>query len=96
MGKPAAVIGSHHVCPHKTRRVAHVGGPVVTGSPNVFISGIPAARVGDQLACVGPPDSVSSGSSSVKINGKPVARAGDSTAHGGKIVTGISSVLIGG
>ncbi len=53
MGKPAAVLGSHHVCPKKTNKVSHVGGPVVVGSPNVKISGIPAARQGDKLSCVG-------------------------------------------
>ncbi|CAE6955448.1 hypothetical protein ACOMICROBIO_NCLOACGD_04626 [Vibrio sp. B1ASS3] len=66
MGKPAAVLGSHHMCPKKTNKVPHVGGPVVVGSPNVKISGIPAARQGDKLSCVGPPDTISSGSSSVK------------------------------
>ncbi|CAE6952786.1 hypothetical protein ACOMICROBIO_LMKGKHOH_05271 [Vibrio sp. B1FIG11] len=96
MGKPAAVLGSHHVCPKKTNKVSHVGGPVVVGSPNVKISGIPAARQGDKLSCVGPPDTISSGSSSVKINGKPAARLGDATAHGGKIVAGNSAILIGG
>ncbi|YCO02224.1 PAAR domain-containing protein [Vibrio sp. VNB-15] len=96
MGKPAAVLGSHHVCPAKTGKVPHQGGPVAVGSANVKISGIPAARQGDKLVCVGPPDSVSSGSSSVKINGKPAARLGDSTAHGGKIVAGVATVLIGG
>ena len=35
------------------------------------------------------------GSSSVFINGLPAARMGDSTVHGGKIVTGCFTVLIG-
>ncbi len=96
MSKPSAVIGCFHICPKKTGKIPHIGGPVVGGSPNVFISGIPAARVGDKLVCVGPPDSISEGSSSVKINSKPAARVGDSSAHGGKIVSGIPSVLIGG
>lgn len=68
MGKPAAVIGSMHVCPKVTEKVPHVGGPVVVGSPNVKIGGLPAARKGDKLVCVGPPDTVSEGSSSVFIN----------------------------
>ncbi len=96
MGKSSAVIGCFHLCPKKTGKVPHVGGPVVVGSPNVFIAGIPAARVGDKLVCVGPPDSISTGSSIVKINGKPAARAGDSTSHGGIIVAGVASVRIGG
>nr|WP_274884443.1 PAAR domain-containing protein [Vibrio harveyi] len=66
------------------------------GSPNVNITGLPAARKGDKLICVGPPDSISSGSSSVKINGKPAARLGDSTSHGGKILVGNPTVVIGG
>ena len=96
MGKPSAGIGSFHVCPKKTGKIPHVGGPVVMGSPNVKIGGIPAARQGDKLVCVGPPDSISAGSSSVKINGKAAARAGDATSHGGRIVIGNPTVLIGG
>jgi len=96
MGKPAARITDMHVCP-KTNPgpVPHVGGPIAMGSPNVLIGSLPAARVGDMAICVGPPDKVSAGSSGVLINGKAAARLGDSTAHGGKIVVGCSTVLIG-
>lgn len=96
MSRPAAVIGSMHLCPMQNGLVPHVGGPVVQGSPNVFIGSLPAARVGDKLVCVGPPDTIAQGSSSVLINGKPAARLGDSTAHGGKIIIGNPTVLIGG
>ena len=96
MSKPASVIGSMHVCPAVTGYVPHVGGPVAQGSPDVFIGSIPAARVGDKLVCVGPPDTIVQGSSSVFINGKPSARLGDSTAHGGVLVAGNPTVLIGG
>ncbi|NMV27624.1 type VI secretion protein, partial [Vibrio parahaemolyticus] len=41
MGKPAAILGSFHLCPKKTGKIPHVGGPVVVGSPNVTIGGIP-------------------------------------------------------
>ncbi|WP_394203306.1 PAAR domain-containing protein [Shewanella waksmanii] len=96
MAMPAATLTSMHVCPKvNPGPVPHVGGPVVVGSPNVLIGSLPAARQGDKLVCVGPPDSISAGSSSVMINGKPAARMGDSTAHGGKIVVGNPSVLIG-
>jgi len=61
----------------------------------VLIGGMPAACVGDMAVCAGPPDSIASGSSSVMIGGKPAARMGDSTAHGGKIVVGCPTVLIG-
>ncbi|WNO61004.1 PAAR domain-containing protein [Rheinheimera sp. MMS21-TC3] len=97
MGKPAAVIGMMHLCPKvQPGPVPHVGGPIIAGSPNVSICGIPAARKGDKLVCVGPPDTINSGSSTVFINGKNAARLGDSTAHGGKIILGIPNVLIGG
>ncbi|WP_404343668.1 PAAR domain-containing protein [Pseudoalteromonas mariniglutinosa] len=96
MAKPAATIGHLHICPKVTAKVPHVGGPVVAGSPNVLIGNMPAARQGDMAICVGPPDSISSGSSTVKINGKPAARLGDGTSHGGKIVIGNPTVLIGG
>ena len=95
MGKPAARISDMHVCPKRTGKIPHVGGPVVAGSPDVIIGGQPAARVGDMAVCVGPPDKVSSGFSTVLVNGKPLARMGDSTSHGGKIVTGFPTVLIG-
>lgn len=66
------------------------------GQPTVLILGMPAARVGDMTICVGPPDKVSKGSSSVVIGNKPAARLGDSTAHGGVVVMGAFTVMIGG
>ena len=42
------------------------------------------------------PDVVVMGSTTVMICKKPAARMGDSTAHGGKIVVGCPTVLIGG
>ena len=96
MGKPAARIGDMHVCPKMNPGpVPHVGGPIVLGAPTVLIGSMPAARVGDMAVCVGPPDKVSAGSSTVIISGKPAARLGDSSAHGGKIVAGCPTVLIG-
>ncbi|MEI8618369.1 PAAR domain-containing protein [Pseudoalteromonas sp. B193] len=84
------------MCPKTIGTVPHVGGPVVIGSTNVLIGGMPAARKGDMMVCIGPPDSIKSGSGSVKINGKPAARMGDDSSHGGKIVVGNPTVLIGG
>ncbi|PPC75596.1 hypothetical protein C4K68_19530 [Pokkaliibacter plantistimulans] len=95
MGKPAATVGHFHTCPKYDGRTPHVGGPVVTGSPNVFINGMPAARVGDTLICCGPPDTIKEGSATVFINGMPAARMGDGTAHGGVIIGGSGNVLIG-
>jgi len=95
--KPAARISDMHVCPMITGTVPHVGGPILPpGSNNVLIGGLPAARVGDMATCSGPPDSIVSGSATVLINGMPAARLGDSTAHGGSIILGEMTVLIGG
>ena len=95
MGAPAARIGDFHVCPMVTGLVPHVGGPVAMGAPTVLIAGMPAARVGDMCTCVGPPDTIAVGSSTVMIGGMPAARMGDTTAHGGTIVVGAPTVLIG-
>lgn len=85
-----------HVCPLVNGVVPHVGGPILLGSPNVLIGGLPAARVTDMATCVGPPDVIVLGSMTVLINGLPAARMGDQTAHGGTIVLGCLQVLIGG
>lgn len=96
MGMPASRIGDMHVCPMVTGTVPHVGGPVVVpGAPTVIIGGMPAATVGSMCVCVGPPDSVAKGSTTVMLSKKPAARLGDSTAHGGKLVVGCPTVLIG-
>lgn len=97
---PAARLTDFHECPMVTPTVPptpHVGGPIVgPGEPTVLICGLPAAKVGDMLVCVGPPDSIIKGSSTVMIGGMPAARIGDSTAHGGTIMLGAFNVMIGG
>jgi uncharacterized Zn-binding protein involved in type VI secretion len=96
MGQPAARVTDMHVCPMVTGVVPHVGGPILpAGEPTVLIGGMPAARVGDMATCTGPPDSIVAGSGSVMIGGMPAARLGDSTAHGGTIILGEFTVLIG-
>jgi uncharacterized Zn-binding protein involved in type VI secretion len=96
MGKPAARISDMHTCPMVTGLVPHVGGPIIgPGVPNVLIGGMPAAVMGDMVTCVGPPDTIIMGSTGVFIGGKPAARMGDPTAHGGVIVLGCMTVLIG-
>ena len=93
----AARITDMHVCPMVTGTVPHIGGPILPpGEPTVLIGGMPAARLGDMATCNGPPDSIVMGSATVMIGGKPAARMGDSTAHGGTIVLGCSTVIIGG
>ena len=93
---PAARVADMHVCPMVTGIVPHVGGPALPpGEPTVLIGSMPALRVGDMLTCVGPPDTVAMGSTTVMIGNKPAARLGDSTAHGGTIILGCFTVLIG-
>ena len=94
---PAARLTDMHVCPMLTVLVPHVGGPIAgPGAPTVLIGGMPAAVVGDMCVCVGPPDVIAMGSMTVLIGGKPAARMGDLTAHGGTIVLGCPTVIIGG
>lgn len=94
----AARITDMHTCPMvNPGGVPHVGGPILPpGDPTVLIAGMPAARVGDMATCTGPPDSIVKGSATVFIGGKPAARMGDLTAHGGTIVAGCPTVIIGG
>lgn len=94
---PAARIGDMHTCPAvNPGPVPHVGGPIAAGAPTVIICGMPAARVGDMMVCVGPPDTIAKGSGTVHTAGMPQARIGDSSAHGGVIVAGAPTVIVGG
>jgi uncharacterized Zn-binding protein involved in type VI secretion len=100
MGQPAARITDMHTCPMQTPGlppIPHVGGPITgPGVATVLIGKMPAAVLGDMAVCVGTPDTIIVGSATVMIGGKPAARMGDSTAHGGSIVIGFPTVLIGG
>ena len=94
---PAARVSDMHTCPMVTGVVPHVGGPILPPCcPTVMIGFLPAARVTDMATCVGPPDVIVKGSSSVMIGMMPAARIGDQTAHGGVIVLGCFTVMIGG
>lgn len=96
MGLPAARLTDMHVCPMVTGVVPHVGGPIIgPGSPNVFTGGLPQARATDMCVCVGPPDPILPGATTVFINNLLAARLGDMTAHGGIIILGLPTVLIG-
>jgi len=93
---PAARVTDMHVCPAFTATVPHVGGPILpAGEPTVMIGFMPAARVADMAVCVGPPDSITQGEPTVLIGNKPAARLGDPTSHGGVIVLGCPTVMIG-
>jgi uncharacterized Zn-binding protein involved in type VI secretion len=99
MGQPAARVADMHVCPMVTPGVPpipHVGGPILPpGAVTVLIGGMPAARATDMCVCVGPPDVIAMGAPTVLICNLPAARLGDPTAHGGTIVVGFPTVLIG-
>ena len=61
----------------------------------MMVGGIPAATIGSMCVCVGPPDSVILGSFTTMMGSKPAARLGDMTAHGGSIILGCFTVLVG-
>ena len=93
---PAARVTDMHTCPMVTGVVPHIGGPILPpGHPTTLIGFLPAARVGDLATCSGPPDTIVKGSPTVLIGNMPAARMGDNTAHGGVIVLGHPTTLIG-
>ena len=61
-----------------------------------MIGNLPVVTAGRMCVCIGPPDSIEMGSTTVLLSNKPAARMGDSTAHGGKIILGCPTVLVGG
>ncbi|WP_168403489.1 PAAR domain-containing protein, partial [Erwinia amylovora] len=74
-------------------------GQILTGSPNVFINGKPAAiATVSQTGCDrdGPTMQMAQGSARVFINGQPAARVGDKTNCGATVMAGSPSVRIGG
>ncbi len=74
----------------------HKGGPILpSGCVTVLIGGKPAARAGDDAACAGSPDAIAKGSPTVFIGYEEAARLGDVTEHGGAVVQGEASVVIG-
>lgn len=96
---PAARAGDMHMCPMQTPAPApipHVGGPILPLPSTVLIGNMPAVTLGQPCICVGPPDSIVKGSATVLIDNKPAARMGDLTSHGGTIILGFPTVLIGG
>lgn len=76
--------------------------PLVDGSPNVFINGRNAGRLGDKYSphgCVAHPshaDVISAGSTTVFINGIPAGRVGDAVSLSGTVRDGSENVFIGG
>jgi uncharacterized Zn-binding protein involved in type VI secretion len=93
----AARVTDLHSCPKNP------ASPVLPpGEPTVLICFMPAARLGDPVAC-STPEFIASGEDTVLIGGKPAARMGDLTggpnvcpgAGPGVITTGCPTVLIG-
>lgn len=72
------------------------------GSPNVFINGQAAGRVGDKYeshSCIAHPahqDHIAEGSATVFINGIQAGRIGDAVEIGGSVRDGSPNVYIGG
>lgn len=96
MGMPAARLTDMHVCPMVTGIIPHVGGPILAPCAVTVLTGtLPQARVTDMCVCVGPPDMIALGSFTVFAMKLPAARIGDMTVHGGAIVMGFPTVLIG-
>jgi uncharacterized Zn-binding protein involved in type VI secretion len=99
MGLPFARVSDMHVCPMVTPGlppIPHVGGPILPpGQPTLLVGGLPAAKATSMCTCVGPPDVVAMGSPTVLIGGLPAARMTDPTGHGGTIVLGMMTVLVG-
>jgi len=94
---PCARITDMHVCPMVTGIVPHVGGPLLPpGMVTVIVGGLPAARVTNMATCVGPPDIVIKGSATVITGSLLQARILDNCAHGGMIVAGFPTVIVGG
>lgn len=94
MPKPAARMKDFHVCPVES----HVGGPVTQpGDPTVLIGNEAAARYSDMALCTGTaaPDAVSMGAPTVVIGRLLAGRLGETTEHGGTVVMGFPSVIIG-
>ncbi|MEP7124577.1 MAG: PAAR domain-containing protein, partial [Byssovorax sp.] len=94
MPKPAARMNDFHICPVGS----HAGGPLTQpGDPTVLIGNAAAARYSDMAQCTGTaaPDAVSMGSPTVVIGKLLAGRMGESTEHGGSVVVGFPTVLIG-
>ncbi len=93
--RPAVRVGDLHTCPLAGKSPHHGGPALPPGEARVLIGDLPAARVGEPMACCGPVDAIISGAATVLIGDRPAARLGEPTAHGGRVVQGFPGVLIG-
>lgn len=103
---PASHVGNNANCPacdHGKPCCPHnVTGPSVGGSPNVFIHGQAALRIGDpgvHSSCCDSNTWVNAaGSGTVFTNGIPAVRLGDTTTHcggTGSMIEGSGTVAFG-
>lgn len=89
MAKPAARKSDPYSCPLP----GHGTNPIASGSPDVFFDGLPAASQGDTCTCG---SALSSGlSATVFINGKNAATIDTGGTHGGIVIGGSGTVIIG-
>lgn len=97
---PAARLNDMHMCPMVTPApvpIPHVGGPIMgPGAATVLTGNMLQAQVGNVCTCVGPPDVIVKGSATVLAVNMPAARIMDACAHGGMVVMGFPTVIIGG
>lgn len=95
---PAARVGDFHLCPMVNIIIPHIGGSILPPcAPTVFTGGPNQARISDLATCVlGPPDVIAMGAATVLVQGLPASRMLDQTVHGGLILLGLPTVLIGG
>ena len=98
LGDKAQVAADAHGCPACPHAAV---GPIVVGSPNVFINKKPAGRkddIGIHAVCCGANNyTIVKGSPTVYVNNKPLARRNDKTKHcggTGPIIEGSPNVLI--
>jgi uncharacterized Zn-binding protein involved in type VI secretion len=98
LGDAASVQQDAHGCP----ACPHPGtGPIVTGSPDVYINNLNAGRQDDlgvhAICCGGNIYTIAKGSPDVYVNSKPLARMNDKTTHcggNGQIKEGSPDVMI--
>lgn len=97
---PCARVTDMHLCPMVTPGVPpipHVGGPVLPpGNLFVLVGTMPSAQVSSMCTCVGPPDVITMGSMTVLTGSLPQAKMLSLTSHGGSVMGGMPTVLVGG
>lgn len=88
-GKPAARITDPTACPVS----GHGESPIVSGSPDVILEGLAAARFNDQTQCGSL--IVGGEAPTVWINGMRAAVVGSQGDHGNQVTSGASTIIFG-